>query len=59
MFNRGDKMKKFYLIEWRCSWGCHYSDIVKARDIEQAWRKLKWKHFFDRPREFVAFTILD
>ena len=52
-------MTKIYLIEWRCSWGCNYSDIVKARDINHAWRKLRWRHLFDSPREIIAFTILD
>lgn len=50
--------QKIYLIEWHCNWSLSHSDIIKAKDKAQAWTKLRWRHFFDRPRRIIKIIEL-
>lgn len=38
--------QKIYLVEWKDSWLFAKSDMVKAKDKEHAWRKIKRRHPF-------------
>lgn len=38
--------QKIYLVEWKDSWYFLKSDMVKAKDKEHAWRKIKRRHPF-------------
>ena len=39
-------MKKSYMIEWSDNWGVFYTDLVHAKDMVSAWRKIKRRHPF-------------
>ena len=42
--------KKVYFVRWECGWHLPYSAVVKAKDKEHAWRKVKRQHPFSTER---------
>lgn len=47
--------QKIYLVEWKDSWYLPKSDMVKAKDKEYAWRKIKRRHPFST-NQIVSVT---
>ena len=47
--------KRTYLVEWKDYWCIYHSDLIKARNKYEAWRKTKRRHPFS-VQEFVDIT---
>ena len=43
-----------YYIVWENVWLQRYSDIIEASNAASAWRKLRRKHWFDKPRCIIS-----